>query len=426
MRVLVVGGGGREHALCWKISHSSLLEKLYCAPGNAGTAAIAENVDIGSGDIKGLCRFAKDVGIDLTVVGPEAPLAAGIVDEFAREGLLVFGADRRAAELEASKAFARKLMRHYSIPQPRFEVFASYQTARSYLQECEVPVVVKADGLAAGKGSFVCATRDAAFEALEAIMKERRFGAAGDRIVVEEFLQGEEVSYMVITDGETILPLEPAQDFKRAFDGDTGPNTGGMGAYSPPPFFTQKVREEVERRIVVPIIHAMSRQRRSFRGLLYAGLILTEEGPKVLEFNVRFGDPETQPVLMRMEGDLLEVLHLCAQRRLGELAQDAVSWRHDAAVCVVVASNGYPDKYETGFKIKGLQQAEKMEDVVVFHAGTRLEGTDVVTAGGRVLGVTARAPTLHEARNKAYEAVKSINFKAMRYRTDIALRALSL
>jgi len=426
MRVLVVGSGGREHALCWKISQSSLLEKLYCAPGNAGTAAIAENVDIDASDIKRLCRFAKDAGVDLTVVGPEAPLAAGIADEFAREGLLVFGVDRRAAELEASKAFARKLMRHHSIPQPHFEIFASYQAARAYLEECEVPVVVKADGLAAGKGSFVCTSRDAALEALEVIMKERRFGAAGDRIVVEEFLEGEEVSYMVITDGETILPLEPAQDFKRAFDGDTGPNTGGMGAYSPPPFFTERVRKEVERRIVVPIIHAMSRQRRPFCGVLYVGLILTKEGPKVLEFNVRFGDPETQPVVMRMEGDLLKVLDLCARRRLNEVEEDAVVWRRDAAVCVVVASDGYPDKYETGFKIEGLQQAEEMEDVVVFHAGTRLEGTDVVTAGGRVLGVTARGRDISEARSRVYEAVKSIRFKGMRYRSDIALRALGL
>jgi len=420
MRVLVVGGGGREHALCWKISHSRLLDGLYCAPGNAGTAKIAENVDIKATDIKGLLDFARRNSIDLTVVGPEAPLGDGIVDEFRRSGLLIFGPDRRAAELETSKAFARNLMRRHSIPQPSFEVFATYQAARAHLEECPVPVVVKADGLAAGKGSFVCFSRDEALDALEQIMKERRFGAAGDRVVVEQYLEGEEVSYLVMTDGKTILPLEPAQDFKRVFDDDMGTNTGGMGAYSPPPFFDEETRMEVERRIIVPIIHAMAKENRPFSGVVYAGLILTDEGPKVLEFNVRFGDPETQPLVMRMEGDLLEAMYLCAQGRLEEAK---LGWGEDAAVCVVLASGGYPGKYETGYPIEGLEAVEDMEDVEVFHAGTRIEGGRVVTAGGRVLGVTARGGSVAEAREKAYQAVSRISFKDMHYRSDIALRA---
>lgn len=420
MRVLVVGGGGREHALCWKIGQSPLLDELYCAPGNAGTAKIAENVDIKADDIKGLCEFARREKIDLTVVGPEKPLGKGIVDEFRREGLLIFGPDRRAAELETSKAFARNLMRRHSIPQPTYEIFAGYQAARTYIQNCPIPVVLKADGLAAGKGSFVCFSREEAFDALEQIMKERRFGDAGDRVVVEQFLEGEEVSYIVITDGETILPLEPAQDFKRVFDDDTGPNTGGMGAYSPPPFFDKKIRREVERRIIVPVIHAMARENRPFCGVLYTGLILTNEGPKVLEFNVRFGDPETQPLVMRMEGDLLEVMLLCAQRKLRD-AQ--MGWGDTAAVCVVLASGGYPGEYTTGYPIEGLQDVGSMVDVEVFHAGTRIEGGCIVTAGGRVLGVTAKGTTVAEARERAYEAVAKIHFEKMHYRSDIALRA---
>ena len=421
MRVLVVGGGGREHALAWSIARSPKLSKLFCLPGNAGMAELGECVSGNPEDVDAVAEFAEKEKMDFVVVGPEAPLAAGIIDTLMKREIPVFGPRRNAAELESSKAFARVLMRRHAIPGPKFEIFATYNAARAYIAESEPPMVVKADGLAAGKGSFVCFDREDAFDALEQIMKHRRFGDAGNRVIVEEFLEGEEVSLLALTDGRTILPLEPAQDYKRVFDGDMGPNTGGMGAYSPPPFMSESEFEDVEKKILVPTVHAMRAEGRPFKGVLYAGLILTTDGPKVLEYNVRFGDPETQPLVMRLKSDLLELLRLCVEERLDTATP---SWDERPAVCVVLASGGYPGKYEVGLPIEGLEKVRDLKDVVVFHAGTRLEDGKVVTAGGRVLGVTALGSDFKDARERVYEAVRMIDFHDMHYRTDIAEKAV--
>ena len=421
MRVLVVGGGGREHALAWSIARSPKLSKLFCLPGNAGMAELGECISGNPEDVDAVAEFAEKEKMDFVVVGPEAPLAAGIVDALMNREIPVFGPRQNAAELESSKAFARILMRRHGIPGPKFEIFATYNAARAYIAETEPPMVVKADGLAAGKGSFVCFDREDAFDALEQIMKHRRFGDAGNRVIVEEFLEGEEVSLLALTDGRTILPLEPAQDYKRVFDNDMGPNTGGMGAYSPPPFMSDKEYEDVEKKILVPTVHAMRAEGRPFKGVLYAGLILTTDGPKVLEYNVRFGDPETQPLVMRLKSDLLELLRLCVEERLDTATP---SWDERPAVCVVLASGGYPGKYEVGLPIEGLDKVKDLEGVVIFHAGTRLEDGKVVTAGGRVLGVTALGSDFKDARERVYEAVRLINFHDMHYRTDIAEKAV--
>ncbi len=366
-------------------------------------------------------KLAKEWKADFVVVGPEAPLAAGLVDALKKEGVSAFGPSRRAAELESSKVFARSLMSKHNVPQPEYRVFTSYSAARAYVEERKPPVVVKADGLAAGKGSFVCFDVDDMLDALEQAMKEKRFGASGDRVLVEEYMEGEEVSLLALTDGKTIVPLQPAQDYKRVFDDGLGPNTGGMGAYSPPACLTQDAYRQVEKRILVPTIHGMNAEGRPFSGVLYAGLILTDDGPRVLEFNVRFGDPETQPLVLRLKSDLLEALHLCAEGRLEEAR---IEWDERPAVCVVLASGGYPGKYRTGFPIEGLEEAGKVPGVVVFHAGTRREGPHVVTAGGRVLGVTATGEDMEEARERVYEAIGKISFPDMHYRRDIAEKAL--
>ena len=421
MNVLIVGGGGREHALAWKISQSPKLKKLYVAPGNAGTAQCAQNVPVKADDVAGLVAFARREKIHLVVVGPEAPLVEGLVDALTGQGIKAFGPTQKAALLEGSKVFSKKLMKGFSIPTAPFQVFSEYEDACAHVGNRSAPMVVKADGLAAGKGVIVCRTRDEAVKALREIMKDRRFGEAGAHVVVEDCLSGEEASILAFTDGRTIYPLETSQDHKAVFDGDEGPNTGGMGAYSPAPVITAKLMEAIERDVLIPAVHAMNHEGRIYRGVLYAGLMKSDDGLEVLEFNCRFGDPETQPLLMRLKGDLLPVLAAVAEERLDEVS---LEWDRRPAVCVVMASEGYPGSYPKGVPIEGIADAEKDPDVKVFHAGTALDGDEVVTAGGRVLGVTALGDTIADAKQRAYDAVSAIHFKGAHYRTDIADRAL--
>jgi phosphoribosylamine--glycine ligase len=421
MRILVVGGGGREHALVWKIAQSPLVEKLYCAPGNPGIAQQAECVPISAEDLRGLFEFARDQRIDLVVVGPEAPLAMGITDELTSKGIRVFGPTAAAAELEASKIFSKQLMHKHGIPTAPFRVFEDAHDAYEYLEKRSGPIVVKADGLAKGKGAIVCESIDEAREAVRDMMERRVFGKAGDKIVIEECLRGEEASVLAIADGRTIIPLEPAQDHKRIGDGDTGPNTGGMGAYSPVPSVTDRMKEEIERKVLIPAVHGMRREGRRYQGVLYAGIMMTSTGPQVIEYNVRWGDPEAQPLVMRMKSDLVPVLMGVAE---GNLKDATIEWDPRAAICVVMASGGYPGPYENGKPIEGLEEAAKMPDVMVFHAGTAMSGGRVVTAGGRVLGVTAIGDTIGEARSRAYAAVAKVRFDGAQYRTDIGFRAV--
>jgi len=423
MKVLVVGQGGREHALVWKLAQSPRVSRLYCAPGNAGIAELATCVPIGDTDVEGLIRFAKEEGIGLTIVGPEAPLVAGLVDRFEAEGLRVFGPRREAAMLEGSKAFAKEIMAKYGIPTARYQAFEDYEAALRHVREHGAPVVLKADGLAAGKGVTVAMTLEEAEAALARMMREKVFGAAGNRVVVEEFLQGQELSLMAFVDGETVLPMVPVQDHKPVFDGDQGPNTGGMGTYSPTPQLPQAVIEESIRRILQPVAKAMVAEGKPYRGVLYGGLMVTAEGPKVIEFNARFGDPETQVVLPRLETDLLEVLEAVVD---GKLAEVNLSWRKDAAVCVILASEGYPGTYPKGRVIQGLfsQEEQQQREVYLFHSGTARQNGQWLTNGGRVLGVTALGQDLAAAREKAYQAIEGIRFEGMHYRRDIGLRGL--
>jgi len=421
MKILVVGGGGREHSLAWKIAQSPLVDQVYCAPGNAGIAQVAECVPIPATDIAALVAFAKQTGIELTVVGPEAPLVAGIVDAFEAEGLRAFGVSRKAAELEGSKVFAKKLMHRHAVPTPTFRVFDEARAAHACVDSMPPPLVVKADGLAGGKGALVCHTTREAHVAVHTLMEDRAFGSAGDKVVIEECLSGEEVSILALTDGRTIIPMPPVQDHKRVGDGDRGPNTGGMGAYAPAPCVGPALAREIEEKILVRTIHAMNREKRPFSGVLYAGLMLTLGGPQVLEFNVRFGDPEAQPLLMLMKSDLVPVLLATLDRKLDDIA---LEWHDGAAVCVVLASEGYPGNYPKGRPISGLDAAARLPDVQVFHAGTALRQNQVVTDGGRVLGVTARGPDVGEAIRRAYEAVRLIHFDGMHYRRDIGAKAV--
>ena len=418
MNILVVGSGGREHALAWKISKSPRLSKLTCAPGNGGTRLVAENVSIADSDVLGLAEFAERSRIDLTVVGPEVPLSLGIVDEFARRGLPIFGPTQKAAELESSKVFAKRFMARNSIPTGRFEVSDSADAALAVLRsgEFELPVVIKADGLAAGKGVLICKTLVEAERAIHAIMVEKQFGAAGRRVLIEEFLRGQEVSFIVVADGEAAAPFVTTMDHKTVFDGDEGPNTGGMGTISPSPFLTDALYEEVMRTIIQPTISRMAEDGRLYKGALYAGLMLTAEGPKVLEYNCRFGDPETQPQMVRLESDLVELL---AGAVAGDIGSLAVRWSGQAAVCVVLASGGYPGSYEKGKVIEGLENASSRPGIEIFHAGTKFESGRCQTSGGRVLGVCGTGPTLAAARERAYEAVGDIRFEGMHYRRDI-------
>lgn len=424
MKVLVVGSGGREHVLVWKLRQSPRVERVWCAPGNAGTAVDGENVNIPAEDIPRLLRFARENQVDLTVVGPEAPLVAGLTDQFRKQGLVVFGPSAAAAQLEGSKVFTKKLLRKFSIPTAAFAVFSRMQEAMQYLEDLdEQPLVVKADGLASGKGVFVCGSRSEARKAVKSILQERTFGAAGSQVVIEECLTGQEASVLALVDGDTIVPLDVAQDHKRAFDNDRGPNTGGMGAYCPAPVVTPSVMDEVVRRILVPTVHAMKVEGCPFSGVLYAGIMLTVGGPKVLEFNVRFGDPEAQPVLMRLQSDLADVLMLAATGRLSEL--ETLDWDPRPAVCVVMASEGYPGDYVKGHEISGIADADAIPDVKVFHAGTILRDGRVQNAGGRVLGVTALGESISTAKARAYSAVDQISWKGSWCRRDIADKAIS-
>jgi phosphoribosylamine---glycine ligase len=429
MKVLIIGNGGREHALAWKIAQSPRAKQVLVAPGNAGTAEDAENVAIPADDAPRLITFAKRNQIDLTVVGPEAPLAAGIVDAFQREGLRVFGPSQAAAQLEASKVFCKQLLRHADVPSADYQVFRDAESATRFVTDRypdrhqDVPLVVKADGLAAGKGVIVCTRRDDALEAIARIAVHKEFGDAGREIVIEERLDGQEASVLAITDGRTIVTLSPAQDHKPAYDGDQGPNTGGMGAYSPTPLVDDTMLGWIEEHVFVPTIHAMKRSRRPFSGVLYAGLMITQQGPKVLEFNVRFGDPECQPLLMRLQTDLLDLLEATVDRRLDELPP--LQWDPRPAVCVVMAAEGYPGKYESGKPIRGLAQAAALPDVKVFHAGTQRVDDQVVTQGGRVLGVTALGQSISAAKLQAYTAVKCIRWPGAWCRKDISDKALA-
>ncbi|MCC6509220.1 MAG: phosphoribosylamine--glycine ligase [Pirellulaceae bacterium] len=430
MKILIIGNGGREHALAWKIKQSPRVKRIFVAPGNAGTARDAENVPIQAEDVPALVKFAKDERIDLTVVGPEAPLALGVVDAFQAQNLRIFGPTQAAAQLESSKVFCKSLLRQADVPTADFQVFRDPDDAMRFIkgrfpgERDRCPVVVKADGLAAGKGVVVCKRRDDALEAIDRISRRREFGKAGNQIIIEERLEGQEASVLAITDGQTIVPLPPAQDHKPAFDGDTGPNTGGMGAYCPTPVVDDDMMAWIEEHVLVPTVHAMKRNRKPFRGVLYAGLMLTPTGPKVLEYNVRFGDPECQPLLMRLKSDIVDILEATVDMRLGEI--DPPVWDPRPSICVVMASQGYPGEYEKGRPITGIDAADALEDVKVFHAGTRMEGDAIVTDGGRVLGVTAMGNTISAAKLQAYTAVQKVRWSGGWCRKDISDKALQL
>ncbi|WP_432643055.1 phosphoribosylamine--glycine ligase [Acidaminococcus sp.] len=421
MQVLVIGGGGREHTLVWKLAQSKKVTKLYAAPGNPGMKDLAECVDLDITDLSGLADWAEKHAIDLTVVGPEAPLVAGIVDVFKARGLTIFGPSAKAAEIEGSKIFSKELMQKYGVPTAFFKVCDNLADARAFVEEKGAPIVIKADGLAAGKGVVVAMTKDKAMEALDEMMGDHKFGAAGNRVVIEEFMDGEEASLLAFTDGKTIVPMLAAQDHKRVDDGDQGPNTGGMGAYCPAPVMTDALKEKTVKTILRPIVDALAKEGRPYSGCLYAGLMIKGDSVKVVEFNARFGDPETQVVLPLLKSDLAEIMVACAK---GTLRPDMVEWSDRAAVCVVMASGGYPVSYKKGLTITGLKTAGGMEDVVVFHAGTREEDGKILTNGGRVLGVTAVADDIPSAQQKAYDAVEKIHFDGVHYRQDIAWRAL--
>ncbi|MBZ0271809.1 phosphoribosylamine--glycine ligase [bacterium] len=420
MKILVIGQGGREHALCWKIAASPLVTQVFCAPGNAGTARVAKNLPVRADDVRGLVDAAMTHEIDLVVVGPEAPLVAGIADSFRAADIRVVGPTGDAARIEGSKAFAKELMQKAGIPTARAGSFLDYDAAVAYVDEIGAPLVVKADGLAAGKGVLICTTREEALDALVLVLRDRAFGAAGDRVLIEEFLEGEEASFIALTDGETVLPFASSQDHKRIGDGDTGPNTGGMGAYSPAPVVTPPVHEAIMERVMRPAVAAMRAEGSPFSGFLYAGLMIKDGAPKVLEFNARLGDPEAQALLARIDGDIVPALVACAEGRLSEAS---VAWKPGAAVCVVMASRGYPASSEKGVTIDGLD-ADFGEDVTVFHAGTRAENGRVVTDGGRVLGVTASGPDIRAAIDRAYAAVERISFDGARFRRDIGAKAV--
>ncbi|MBN1936937.1 MAG: phosphoribosylamine--glycine ligase [Anaerolineae bacterium] len=417
MNILVIGSGGREHALAWKLAQSPKVKRVYVAPGNGGTATIARNVPISADDIDGLVDFARRQQIDLTVVGPEVPLVAGLADAFQSAGLRVFGPSRAAAQLEGSKSFAKRFMVEEGIPTAAGAVFNDHHTALGYLKAQGAPIVVKANGLAAGKGVFVCATVDEAEDALKQIMIDRAFGASGDEVLIEACLTGEEASLLAFSDGQTVVPMLPARDYKRILDGDKGPNTGGMGCYAPSPYLTPDLIAEVQRRVLQPAVDGMRRRGTPYIGVLYAGLMLTNAGPRVLEFNCRFGDPETQVLLPLLDTDLVDIFLACIE---GRLDKTTIRWKNEYAVAVVMASGGYPGHYEKGKPIQDLADFENLPGLYCFHAGTQLDGERLITAGGRVLAVTATAPSLAEARTQAYRGVDEIYFEGMQYRVDIA------
>lgn len=423
MRILLIGGGGREHALAWKLAQSDKVEKIFAAPGNPGIAMLKKCscIDLKLDDLEKVADYAEEESIDLTVVGPEATLVAGIADVFKRRGLPVFGPSKAAAQLEGSKAFSKELMAKYNIPTAFFKICEDMETAKAYVKEKGAPIVVKADGLAAGKGVVVAMTEEEALEAIEEMMGDHKFGNAGARVVLEEYMEGEEASLLAFTDGKTVVPMLAAQDHKRIFDNDQGPNTGGMGTYAPAPVMTDILRLKATERILKPVVAAMAKEGTPYQGCLYAGLMIKDDIIKVVEFNCRFGDPETQVVLPLLESDLAEIMLACAT---GTLDQADVAWSDKAAVCVVMASGGYPESYETGKVITGLAEVDAQENTVVFHAGTKNAAGSIVTAGGRVLGVTAVDDNIRAARDRAYAAVENIKFDGAFYRKDIAWRAL--
>ena len=423
MKVLVVGSGGREHAIVWSLKKNANIEKIYCAPGNAGIGLDAECVPIGAMEFDKLVDFAKKENIDFTIIGMDDPLVGGVVDAFEKEGLRVFGPRKNAAIIEGSKAFSKDLMKKYGIPTAKYESFTDYEEAKKYLDSQEMPIVIKADGLALGKGVLICMTREEAEEGLKEIMLDKKFGSAGNAVVIEEFLQGPEVSVLSFCDGKTVVPMVSAQDHKRALDGDKGLNTGGMGTFSPSVFYTEEMNEECMKTIFQPTVDAMAKEGRPFVGILYFGLMLTKDGMKVIEYNARFGDPETQVILPRLKTDLLEIMEACVD---GKLADMNIEWYDNAAVCVVLASGGYPVAYEKGFEIKGLDEIAKRDDIVVFHAGTAEKDGKLVTNGGRVLGITGIGKDINEAIKIAYEGVEIVDFEKKHFRTDIGRKEYKL
>ncbi len=419
MKVLVIGSGGREHALVWKLAQSDLCEKVYVAPGNAGTAdePKTENVELVVEDIDGLLDFAKNNDIDLTIVGPEAPLVLGLVDLFEKNNLLCLGPKKLAAQMEGSKIFMKDVLKKGNIPTATYEVFSDAERAREFLEKCDIPIVLKADGLAGGKGVIVAFSREEALKGLNSLMVEQKLGSAGDNLVIEEFLKGEEASFIVLCDGENVLPLASSQDHKQRDDNDMGPNTGGMGAYSPTPLITKKLNEEIMRNIILPTLAELKRRGIDYKGFLYAGLMINEQKIKVLEYNCRFGDPETQPILMRMKSDFLD---LCLKAAKQELKGEQIEWDERFALGVVMASKGYPEKYKTGFPISGI--VEENEAIKVFHCGTKKEADEILSNGGRVLCVTGLGSDLNSAFEKAYEAISKISWNGAFYRKDIGKR----
>ena len=415
MKILIVGGGGREHAIAQKVSKSPKVDKIYCAPGNAGIAKIAECVDIKVMEFDRMADFAAQQGIDFVIVGPDDPLVGGIVDVLTKRGIKTFGPSKAAAILEGSKAFSKDLMKKYNIPTAAYENFDNAEDAIAYIKKSKLPIVLKADGLALGKGVLICNTLKEALEGVDTIMVDKKFGNAGNRIVIEEFMTGREVSVLSFVDGKTIKTMTSAQDHKRAGDGDTGLNTGGMGTFSPSPFYTKEIDEFCQENIFKPTVDAMAKEGREFKGIIFFGLMLTQDGPKVLEYNARFGDPETQVVLPRMENDLIEVMEACVDGRLDEID---LKFTDNAAVCVVLSSKGYPESYDKGIKMSGFEAFDDKEDYYCFHAGTAFKDGDIVTNGGRVVGITATGDNLREARSKAYEAVSWIDFANKYYRND--------
>lgn len=421
MKILVIGSGGREHALVWKIAQSPIVKKIYCSPGNGGISRICKCVDIEVTDLKGLADFASKKQIDLTIVGPEKPLAFGIVDFFQKQGLPIFGPSKMAAEIESSKIFSKYIMKKYKIPTAGYSDYSDYNQALKAINAKNPPFVIKADGLAAGKGVILCSSRSEAFDGLDMIMKAKKFGNAGNRVIIEDYLEGEEVSILAVTDGDDFVLLPHSQDHKPIFEGDTGPNTGGMGAYSPAPLLSDRIINIVNKKILSPVIKGMKNEGRPYKGVLYAGLMITSRGPKVLEFNCRFGDPETQAILPLLDSDIVSLMMASINR---EISQYKIKIFNKTAVCVIMASGGYPGEYEKGTIIKGLDSLDNLTDVIVFHAGTKIKGRDIVTSGGRVLGITAVGDTIKSSVEKAYNSIGKITFDGAYYRKDIAYRAL--
>ena len=414
MRILVVGGGGREHAICWKLNNESNVEKIYCAPGNAGISNVAECIDIGDSDIENLLKFAKENQIDLTIVGPEIPLVAGIVDAFEKEGLKIFGPNKECAQLEGSKAFSKDFMIRHNLPTAKYKEYTNLDEAISEIDSFGYPVVIKADGLAAGKGVVIPENREDAITTLKEMMSDKKFGKAGDKIVVEEFLNGIETSILAFVDNDTIVPMVSSKDHKKVFEGETGLNTGGMGTFSPSEIYTDELAKEVQEKILDKTLEGFKKDNLNYKGILFVGLMITEDGPKILEYNVRFGDPETQSVLFRLDTDLNKIISAILDNNLKNIE---INYSKEEAICVMLTSGGYPESYEKGKVISGLENLDS--DIVVFHSGTKFDNGNIVTNGGRVIGITAKGKTVKEAGEKVYENIKKINFEGMHYRKDI-------